>query len=196
MLAGECCSDSVSFAEPDAGRGCARHGVLDLPAMHAPSEVAARCVRAVVSFHPECVAELAASSIGEVGSIFLAPGLCGPPAGMVSGCSWRRAGFRHSIDRASTLSSPQWKPRSRRDARSLPMTSRARPLAWRRMRQPFRSSGSDTGWTTEVDCFEGDRTSESMDRQLGGAIVPWRSKMTRQFRGIPGNYSRQLKASP
>jgi hypothetical protein len=38
VLAGECCSDSVSFAEPDAGRGCARHGVLDPPAMHAPSE--------------------------------------------------------------------------------------------------------------------------------------------------------------
>jgi DNA-binding MarR family transcriptional regulator/ribosomal protein S18 acetylase RimI-like enzyme len=47
------------------------------------------------------------------------------------------------------------------------------------MNLAFRSGGADAGWTTEADCFEGNRTSESLLRQdmaanPGARMLIWR----------------------
>lgn len=47
------------------------------------------------------------------------------------------------------------------------------------MNVTFRSGGADAGWTTEADCFEGDRTNEAMLRQdmadnPDAAMLLWR----------------------
>ena len=56
------------------------------------------------------------------------------------------------------------------------------------MNRAYREGGADAGWTTETDCFEGDRTNEAMLRQdiasnPDATMLIWRQLRNRSLLG-------------